>query len=170
MDIEVSHYDEARGRIQDGDLLIWTKDQNSTKSNLFLKLVRLFTQSEFAHVGVAYWIGHRLYVIEATIPEIRIYPLSKKEEFYHLPMDIDFGEAQEDWLMARIGKSYSFMDCVRAYFGYVHSDNDKYQCAELCAEFYRDAGVELGQALTPNQVVYQALSVTRNQLALVKPD
>lgn len=156
--------------VKTGDLLVWTKDQQSFKSNLFLKVVRFFTQSEFAHVGIAYWVGDRLCVIEATIPEVRIYPLSNKDEFYHIAMDADVDLETEDWLLDKVGLPYSFMDCLRAYFGYVSSNNQSYQCAELCNEFYRKVGIELGTVYTPSKLVYSAISLLDTKITLVNPE
>lgn len=146
-----------RETVKSGDLLIWSKDARDTKSNLYLNLIRLFTRSEYAHVAIAWVLEGRLYIVEATQPVLRITPVKDFEEFYHVPMKVTWTKDSEEWLIDKIGLVYSFADAVRAYLGKRVDNDRKYQCAELCHEFYELHGIELGEAYTPALLVEKAL-------------
>lgn len=161
-------YQDRRIRIKTGDLLVWKKDQHNKLSNFFLGTVRLFTRSEFAHVGIAWRFGNRLFVIEATIPQVRIIPVSVKDEFYHIPMDVTITPEAEEFIFAQIGKPYSVFDAVKAYMGNTLEDQDRYQCAELVMAFYRKVRVVLECLAIPEEVVHAVLSTSETSITLVK--
>ena len=48
----------------------------------------MFTRSTYAHVGLAWVIGGRVFVLEAVKPRLRIYPLSKYANFYLLGLNV----------------------------------------------------------------------------------
>lgn len=146
-----------RDAIQPGDLLVWSKDRTSVISNFFLKLVRFFTVSDYAHVSVAMRDDGKLAIIEATIPEVRKYTIDDKDEFYHIPMYVEWKDEYKDFLLSKIGMKYSILDAIRAYLGITLERDDRYQCVELANEFYKLAGIDLGDVYTPNGLVYTAL-------------
>ena len=149
-------YCSIRENIKSGDLLIWGENKLSPVSNAILHLIRILTLSDYAHVGIAWRMGGRLFVIEATIPEIRISAVSNLEEFYFVNMNVDFNEPLENWLLSKIGLKYSFKDALRACFGKTCVDDDEWQCAELANHFYKLSGKDFGAAYTPGQLVYAA--------------
>jgi uncharacterized protein YycO len=154
-----------RDNIKSGDLLIWSKDKNSSMSNMFLNLVRLMTRSEFAHVAIAMRLDGRLYVLEASIPNVRLLPVRDEDTFYHIPTDVDMTKDLEDFIVGKLGLPYSFGDCIRAYFGMTLRNDDRYQCAELSHEFYTKAGYDLpSDAFTPSKVVYAILNESGRSL------
>jgi hypothetical protein len=102
-------------------------------------------------------VGKRLFVIEATMPQVRIIPVSDKEEFYHIPLDIEWKKDYEVFLLDKIGLDYSIFDAVNAFLGKCLEKDDRWQCAELANEFYRSIGIELGNAYTPGDLVESVL-------------
>ena len=151
-------YPDIRDTIQTGDILVWKKDRLSFTSNLFLKGVRLFTLSEFAHVAVAWRVGSRLFAIEATQPYVRIFPISGYDEFYHIPLGIQqVKEENLNFLLDQVGKDYSLLGALRAYLDLPldHFDN-AWQCAELSGEFLRKEGFEI-TGTTPSDLVEDLL-------------
>lgn len=158
----MQHYDliKQRTEINSGDLLVWSKDTRGRgKSSFFLNLVRLMTRSEYAHTAIAWRIDGRLFAVDATIPYVRLMPITNKDEFYHIPMNVAWDKNCEKFLLDKIGLSYSFLDGLRAFLGKTVQENDDWQCAELCTYFYREVGIELGEAYTPSKVVKSAMSV-----------
>lgn len=151
-----------RESIKSGDLLIWSKNIRNSKSNFYLNLIRFFTRSEYAHVAVAWILEGRLFIVEATEPVLRITPVKDYDEFYHLSMDVSFTKESEDWLIDKIGLTYSIMDAIRAYLGKTVKNDRRYQCAELSNEFYKFHNIDLGDAFTPTAIVSKAL-FTRNE-------
>ena len=151
------NYADYRQNIRSGDLLVWSKNQQSFISNCFLDVIKFATQSEFAHVGIAVRLFGRLFVVEATIPEVRLAPVSKHEEFYHVPMHVHWNFNYNTILLNYLGLKYSIMDCFRAYFGKVAKHDDRYQCAELAHDAYKQMGIDLGEVYTPSELVDAAL-------------
>ena len=152
------NYTDARPNIQTGDILIWKKDRLSFLSNLFLKIVRIFTLSEFAHVAVAWRVGPRLFAIEATQPFVRIFPVSEYDDFYHIPLKIqDVKEESLNFLLNQVGCRYSFKDAIKAYFKMPISYNSGvWECASLAGEFLRKEGLDI-TAVTPSDLVDELL-------------
>lgn len=154
--------------VKNGDLLIWSEDRQNRISNMFLKMVRFFTMSEYAHVGIAVWINDELHVVEATIPEIRIAKVVDTPWHVSVPASV-WNDTSSSFLMAQVGKSYSFLDCLRAYLGLRVNDNDSWQCAELSREFYLLGGIDLGKAYTPNRVVRKLMQQVDSGISWLKP-
>ena len=150
-------YVQHRSQIRSGDLLVWSKNPRNKLSNLLLFIIKLFTQSTYAHVGIAWKVGKRLFVIEATMPQVRIIPVSEREEFYHIPLNIEWKKDYEVFLLDKIGLDYSVFDAINAFLGKRLEKDDRWQCAELANEFYRSIGIELGNAYTPGDLVESVL-------------
>jgi hypothetical protein len=161
-------YKDVRDQIKTGDLLIWKKDKVKFFSNLFLSLVRIFTRSEFAHVAIAWRVRDRLFVIEATMPQVRIYPVSSFDEFYHIPMELDPTEEQLDYLLEKVGLDYSLKHAVWGYLGSKLDDTDEWQCAELATRFYNRLGLNLSETWTPTKLVNSILVSGEKTLRLIK--
>jgi hypothetical protein len=164
-----ANYKDHRNEIKSGDLLIWSKDNISTLSNSYLKIIRFLTSSEYAHVGIAVRIFSRLFVLEATTPFIRLAPVSTKDEFYHIPLDIKWKIEYYDYLFTYIGCKYSLFDAVRAYLGKVaKDDNNKWQCVELAVHFYRKIGIDFGDNFTPSKFVKSVLEISQKPMYFIK--
>lgn len=159
-------YKKHREMIQSGDLLAWSG--NYKGPTLIREIIRFFSVSEYSHVGNALRMDGRLYVVEATINAIRLVPLSEKDEFYHIPMNIDWKEEYTDRLLRYVGLKYSWMDAIRAYLGIDVKDDDKWQCAELANHFFKSIGLDFGKNLTPSRLVRQVLRQTNSPIYLVE--
>jgi len=145
-------YDEHRDNIKSGDLLVWSTRKIETFSDILDYIVRTFTMSEYNHVGIAWSTGDRKMVIEAVPPKVRIYPLSRKSAFYHIPMNIQWEENYERYLLEKIGDNYSIMEAVLSYFSRP-KENNYWQCAELSSNFYMKTGIDLKEGYTPSKIV-----------------
>lgn len=79
-------YESYKHRLRSGDLLAWTTSGFKGLSDIPAYGIRLFTQSEYYHVGIVWVVGGRYLLVEAMPPKVRIYPISKKPNFIHIPM------------------------------------------------------------------------------------
>lgn len=146
------NYKEIRPTIKSGDVLAWSHTKLRSWYDFKIWMVRLFTQSEYVHVGTAWVIGERVFVIEAVMPLVRIYPLSKLGDFYHLPLGVRWSPETEALALSYIGHRYSQVQAVRAPFGKPPKDN-LWQCAELTATISKSDDVNLGELYTPSAIV-----------------
>ena len=147
------YYAQYRDKIKSGDLLIWSTRKVETLSDFLDIIVRLFTLSEYNHVGLAWDIGGRKFVVEAVPPKVRIFPLSRKGNFYHIPMNINWTYELEEYLLSYVGDSYSIPEAIQSYFSRPES-NQYWQCAELVSDFYIKAGYpDLIKGFTPAKLV-----------------
>jgi len=154
-------------QIKSGDLLIWYDNYSTWYNNILLYIVRLFTRSEYGHVGVAWVICDRVFVIEATMPVIRIMPVTLDRPFYRIAMNIDWNKEYESFLIEKVGLDYSLLDAIRAYFGKTLADDDKWQCAELALAFYKLTGINLNNEYTPSELVKALLSKHHKSLEYI---
>lgn len=136
-----------RDTIKNGDLLVWNNS----------KLISTFTQSSYTHVGLALWIGKRLFVLEADIPEVRLYPLSQKTNFYIIQgVAPDWNDSITDFALQFIGNKYSIWDAVRSLFMPLKVDG-QWQCVEYAKFIYRKMGIELDNSYLPREIVKEFL-------------
>lgn len=160
-------YAAHRENIRSGDLLAWSENKQSFISNCILNVIKFATQSEFAHVGIAIRLCGRLFVVEATIPSVRLVPVSESESFYHIPMKVKW-QMNFAWIMlSYLGLGYSLADCVRAYFGNTVKKDNVYQCVELAREIFLKFGIDLGENYTPATLVAAALKLRKTEIHYV---
>ena len=147
-------YYSYRRKIKSGDLLVWNKGAGNLLDTVSLFLIKLFTLSEYVHVGIAWRVAGRLFVIEATMGGVRITPLSKRAEFFHLPMGIKWLKSYDSFLLDKVGNSYSIMSVIKGYLGlYVNTKDAKWQCVELANSFYKYTGIDFNDIFTPAKLV-----------------
>ena len=125
-------YKEARPLIKSGDLLAWSHRGWKSWYDFKIQMVRLFTQSEFSHVGVAWVVGSRVMCIEAVTPKVRIYPLSSLGSFYRIPDEIEWTDKTEELALSLVGTEYSQLEALAAFFGRTIYPA-KMQCAKFVA-------------------------------------
>jgi uncharacterized protein YycO len=154
-------YATFRSQIQSGDLLAWSTHRDKGWRRIINHLIRIFTMSEYCHVGIAWVINERVFVIEAVQPCVRIYPLSTETPFYHIAMNLQVKDNQLNYLLSRVGEPYSVWQALYAYFGKPKSDK-AWQCAELCNSFYRKVGIPLKGGWTPSALVEAILGLSDN--------
>ena len=149
-------YSEARAAIRSGDILAWSHRGIKSWHDLKIWFVRMFTRSEFSHVGTAWVIGDRVFVIEAVMPLVRIYPLSKLGDFYHLPMGAPWKPSTEALALSKVGHKYSQLQAMLSPFDEPPAD-DLWECAELVAAVANADGINLGNVYTPSAIVVAAM-------------
>ncbi len=123
------HYAEARPLIRSGDVIAQTHRRWDTLADLQIQAVRVATQSEYSHVGIAWSIAGRLFVLEAVGAGVRIFPLSRAGDFFLLDRGIWSDEA-EARAMRHVGAPYSKLDAVRSFFGLSDDTDDAWFCSE----------------------------------------
>ena len=148
-------YEQARPMIRSGDVLAWSHRGIHSWHDLKIWFVRMFTRSEYSHVGTAWVVGDRVFVIEAVMPKVRIYPLSKLGDFYWLQMGAYWRKATETLALSFVGDDYSQVQAMVSPFITPPKD-DRWECAELVATVARQDSIDLGHAFTPSAIVLAA--------------
>ena len=148
-------YEQARPMIRSGDVLAWSHRGIHSWHDLKVWFVRLFQRSEYSHVGTAWVVGNRVFVIEAVMPKVRIYPLSKLGDFYWLQMGAYWRKATETLALSFVGDDYSQVQAMVSPFITPPKD-DRWECAELVATVARQDSIDLGAVYTPSEVVLAA--------------
>ena len=162
---------EAREHIRSGDLLAWGHDRWGSWYDFKIQLVRMFTRSEYCHVGIAWVIAGRVFVLEAVSAGVRIFPLSRLLPFYWIPLRAAWESEVEAWALRQLGEPYSQWQAVLGGLGLLKPGEDRiWQCAEYAAEVARRAGVELGKDVTPTAVVRAAQRLPGTVTHLVEAD
>lgn len=161
-------YGDIRDKIKSGDLLAWSHRVSMFASwhDFKVGLVRIFTRSEYSHVGTAFVMGGRVWVIEAVTPHPRIIPLSNALPFYWVPLAAPWLPETEARALALIGKDrnvYSQAEAVRGALGTLQpGKDDLWMCAEMSWCFAAWDGIDLGKDITPSGLVRGALELGAN--------
>jgi hypothetical protein len=124
-------YLDIRSQIKSGDVLAWSGGSRKSLSDIKLDIVRIFTRSEYSHVGIAWVIGERVFVVEAVIPLVRIYPLSKLTPFYLIKTPYSWSKEAEEKMLETVGKPYSQWEAIKAFLGLNTKDEKVWECAKL---------------------------------------
>jgi hypothetical protein len=148
-------YSDYRKNIKSGDLLVWSHRGWKSWHDIKVQMVRFFTQSEYSHVGIAWVIGDRVFVIEAVEPCVRIYPLSKLGDFYHIKMGAEWKPETEEAALSYVGSDYKQLEAIKLYFKPWHKGQVS-ECAALVLQIMSVEGIDLGDRATPDAVVLQA--------------
>jgi hypothetical protein len=147
-------YSEIRDTLQSGDILAWTHRFKWTWYDFKCYMVRLFTVSEYSHVGVCIVQDGRVWVLEAVTPTVRLVPLSDEVPCFVLKGK---GLTEEQKLrgMALVGKAkYSQWEAILAYFGKNDLNNDRWECAEL-VDYVLDLNLEATPASLVDELLQQ---------------
>jgi len=148
-------YENARSQIQSGDMLAFSHGDWKTWHGIKVNLVRIFTRSTFSHVGLAWVVGSRVFVLEAVKPKVRIFPLSQSGDFYLLPMHAAWSQDAENFAMASVGVDYSEWAAVQAFFKPLDIGTVS-ECAAYVREVLSRDGIDLGSMSRPDMVVQAA--------------
>lgn len=141
--------------VNSGDILVWN-DSFKGRSN-YGSLIRLFTASDFTHVGIAIRNGRDIYSAEANIPKIHVVPVKLSDRLYYIPTPVTHNEDGQNFINRTQGLKYSYLDAVRSLFGIVDASDDRYQCAEYVVDYMKIYGHDLGKAYTPSRLVRAAM-------------
>jgi hypothetical protein len=151
----MNKYFDYRNNIKSGDLLVWSHRGWKSLYDIKIQMIRLFTRSEYSHVGTAWVVGDRVFVIEAVEPRARIYPLSKLGSFYHIPLQAPWGKETEEKALSYVGSEYKQIDAIKAFFKPL-KEGAVSECAALALTVASHDGINLGDRATPDSVVYHA--------------
>jgi hypothetical protein len=149
-------YQEHRNSIKTGDILAWSHKGWKTLYDIKLQIIRLFTESEYVHVGLAWVHAGRVFVIESVQPTVRIVPLSNFLPAYVIHMHQPLYKDALERAFELVGKGkYSSIEAIKAYFG-KNKDSNAWQCAEFVQEILYTNGIDLNCMDTPSEVVIAA--------------
>lgn len=160
-------YDEYKDNIKSGDLLAWSTTSLRTWHDLVGRTIRVFTQSEYEHVGIAWVVAGRVFVVEAVHPCVRIYPLSRLRPFYIVHMGVTWREELEAFLLSNVGSPYSILAAIKSYFKPLKADGE-WQCAELAMSLYQLDNRNYGEDYTPSGLIRNVLESSTTGMILVK--
>ena len=150
-------YSAIRNQIQSGDLLSWSHRGWGSLYDLQIQAIRVVDRTEYTHVGVAWVVAGRVFVIEAVSAGVRLFPLSRLLPFYWQPAGAIWTERAEAFALSHIGDPYSKLQAVRAFFGALKIGADRtWECAELALEILKACGVNLGHRAVPSDLVREA--------------
>lgn len=124
-------YSEIRNTIKTGDVLAWSEGDFKSWKGIQLSIVRMFTRSTYNHVGVAYVVGGRVFVVEAVVPYVRIYPLSKVLPCYYMKVPFDATPEMEERMLQLVGLPYSKWEAIRSFFTKSTDSESVWECSKL---------------------------------------
>ena len=158
-----SSYLDIRDTLKSGDIVVASKGNIKSFNNFLSLLIRVFTASSYSHVGVVVKLGNRCFVVEATPPVVRLFPLSKLDSFYVIKMEQDWSTEDENRLFEYVGLPYSDWNSIVSYFTRRPLANGKLQCAQLVSSFYRWPNL-----LRPEQIVRYAQETLGKRMIFVR--
>lgn len=149
------NYSDIRSTIKSGDLLAFSHEGWGSWHDFKVQMVRMFTRSEYSHVGIAWVVGDRVFCIEAVEPCARIYPLSKLGNFYWMPLKAPWKPSTEELALSYVGEEYKSLNAIKAFFKPLPK-GDVSECAALAIQVAWADGIDLGNRATPDAVVEAA--------------
>lgn len=164
-------YSEIRNELKTGDLLAWKTLRISSFFDFILFIYQKILKAEYTHVGIVIKEGERYFIVEATPPVVRLYPISLTEDFYYIPVNIEAKSSQVDGLLRILGKKYSILDFIRSLFK-ISNNPSEYYCSELAGTFYNEIGYidDIDAGLTPDSIVKAVANVSSVKPIFVKND
>ena len=167
----MANYSQYRNNIQSGDLLMWETREMASYSDFLLILVQKILNTKYSHIGIAVVENNRVMVLQADIPEVELVPVSATDDFYHLPLGIEWKPEYTNFLYKELGKKYSVMDALKFFFR-IKRDNTKWYCSELAAYFYDAIGYLTTEekGVTPKELTDALIEVSGKQPVFVNID
>jgi hypothetical protein len=155
-------YEDCRDSLESGDLVFFSHYKWASLYDAQVMLVRLFSFTEYTHVGVVVKIAGRVFIAESVSPLARLVPLSNfaKDGFYIVPTRTPMQDVEMEYLMSHIGKGkYSKWQAILAYLDKLEiGADDVLECAEYVITARRLSGLDLGGRATPAAVLKEALN------------
>ena len=145
-------YADARAGIQSGDAIAYTHRGVRSWYDLKLWLVRLFGQTEYTHIAIAWCVAGRVFLLESVGAGVRIFPMSLDLPAFHLTGK-GLTDEQLEFALAQAGKPYSYLDCVEGYLGTEQGETSHWMCAKYVAKV-----LALPCKQTPSDVVAYLLA------------
>jgi hypothetical protein len=167
------NYEDARKELKNGDIIALSHSSWSSWYDIQIQAVRIFTESEYSHVGIVWTFAGRVFIVESVQPVVRITPLSNlaKDGFYVVPTLVDISDQEMEFLMSKVGiAKYSKWQAILAYLKLLNiGADDFYECAEFVIVARALSGLHLGGTATPSAIVQNLLESGR-QLTFVKKE
>jgi len=152
-------YSKLRSEIKTGDLIAYDTEEIDSFFGSVLYFYQKILKARYTHVGIAVRLNNRVFIVEATPPEVRLIPLPMCGDFYYIKTDL---EANEDSMLSTLfsylGRPYSLLDLVKAKFKLTSNPSDLY-CSELAQEFYNMFGYLSNRKAgeTPDRIVEEVV-------------
>jgi hypothetical protein len=145
-------YERKRSDIKNGDIIAFSG------VGIIGKIIRMFTGETYSHVGIAWVVGNRIFIVEALDGRgVVMRPLSEITPFYHLQNTKEFTDATETYMLSKIGMKYGYFDVLLAGLGLKSKPNDSYQCAEFVADVF--GILDEFKSYTPGKLVNYFLKI-----------
>ena len=161
-------YNNYRDELKNGDILAWTPQPFRSFSDIIPYIVKYGTGSDYYHVGQVWRVGDRIFVVEAVPPLVRIYPLSRKPSFWHLPMNVKWTPEKENGLLAPVGDDYSLLKAALTVIKKPSVDNT-WQCALKVGHWFEQfENKTITTLYTPSDVVNTVLKETGRMIYVTK--
>lgn len=141
-------YSDIRPLIRSGDLLAWDTKGVGVWNKLLIWLGRLGQLTQWTHVGVAWVVGDRVFVLDAVASGVRDYPLSQTLPVYLISRNTPLTDEQLAFAISKKGQQYSYWECFLAWIKRNDKTNKFWQCAE-----YASAVLGLDCDATPSAVI-----------------
>lgn len=161
-------YIDIKSKIKTGDIIAFSTSKFKGLYSFFGFIVRLFTMSEYNHVGIAWVINGRCFLIEAQVPEVKITPLSKLGSFYHISLDKKVSQSDIDYLVDKVGEKYSILEAIKSYLKLNNPNDDQWICVEFIEYFLNRVNIKTNDLYTPSDVVSFLVKDLNKKLIYVK--
>lgn len=167
----VELYSKKRNEIKTGDLLAWKTTRINSFFDFILFLYQKILKAEYTHVGMVVKEGGRIFIMEATPPVVRLFPVSMTEDFYIIHTNIEPKSSHVDVLLKDIGKKYGIMDLIRSILK-LGNNTSEYYCSELASHFYNEIGYINNEdaGLTPDSIIKEIVKASGNEPIFIKND
>jgi hypothetical protein len=154
-------YDQVREQIKSGDMLLWSAQGGwGSRHDIETKLVKMGTESQWTHVGVAWVERGRVFVMDLTTRGCAPRPLSGDLPCYWIPAPRELSEQALQYAFSRFGEmTYSRWQAFKAAFGKLAIGRDLVgECAEYAIEIWRMDGLHPTVVATPGGCMEGALA------------
>lgn len=158
-------YSKLRSEIKTGDLIAYDTEEIDSFFGSVLYFYQKILKARYTHVGVAVRLNNRVFLLEATPPQVRLVPLPMCGDFYLIKTDLEADENKMlSVLVSYLGRSYSLLDLLKAKLKITNNPSDLY-CSELAQEFYNMFGYLPNRRAgeTPDTIVDAVVKRSGNQ-------
>lgn len=162
---------QIQTELRTGDLLAWKTTKIDSLFDFVLFLYQKTFKADFTHVAIVVIIGDRRFIVEATPPVVRLYPISMCDDFYLVKTDLTLDSRHYDRLLKNLGKPYGLLDYFKGVFG-IGSSEDSFYCSELSGNFYNNIGyiIDDEASHTPHALVKAVLKKSKHEMIFVRND
>ena len=162
-------YEDARPNIKSGHLIAFTHRSWTSFYDLKVQAVRFFTQSEYSHIGIAWVIDDRVFILESITGGVRIHALSDLVPFWHITTNAPWKPETQKFALSLVGKPYSQIGAIRAFIDKEPERTlDRMWCSKLGQLVLEADGVIGAVQQTPSSVVYATQECDGSRTTLVE--